>query len=474
MPGLAAKSTRSLLVDERGLALPFALGVTIILSTLAAGIFTYVTMNQGAARRAQADQRAYGLAETGLSYALSRLQNTANPYDPSAVPSTTVSLSGGSTTYSGSLSGTTWTLTGQGTVFNPSGPHAANVVRTVSAQARITTATQADMRPWSYLFVDQPVGCLALGNSVTLDVALYVRGNLCLENNSEIWSPAVHLLGSLSVHNSAQIGSPGSPISEFEATGTCSYGGSVTSCGPPSHVYASTLGTAPPTIAKPTADLGYWYSHADLGPASPCASFPGGFDNDATLNVSRGDVDLTPASAYDCRKVVGGQTVAELRWQPGSPGTLTVKGTIYVDGNLTWSNLNLVQYDGRATIYASGRLVMQNRADLCGVPACDASWDPRVDLIVFVAGSVVAGGGTTPIGGAVGNHVNFQGALYIVNDFEMDNNTTIWGPVITRSATISNSALIHAPPFPIEYMTGMPAATHTVTTTPLVRGSYSG
>ncbi len=70
--------------------------------------------------------------------------------------------------------------------------------------------------------------------------------------------------------------------------------------------------------------------------------------------------------------------------------------------------------------------------------------------------------------------MNFQGALYIVNDFDMDNNTTVWGPVITRSATINNSALIHAPPFPIQWMDGMPAATQTVTKVQVVQGSYAG
>ena len=117
---------------------------------------------------------------------------------------------------------------------------------------------------------------------------------------------------------------------------------------------------------------------------------------------------------------------------------------------------------------------IKNRADICGVPACDATWDPRVDLLVFVAGSLVSESSTTAIGGDIGNHVNFQGALYIVNDFDMDNNTTIWGPVITRSTTISNSALIHAPPFPIQFMEGMPGATQTVVTVEPVQGSYSG
>jgi Tfp pilus assembly protein PilX len=477
VPDSPLSAIRRALADERGLALPFALGVMVVLSALAAGIFTYVTMNQGTARRVQADQRAYGLAETGLSYAFSTLENAADPYNAGSVPSTTVTLPTGTVTYVGALSGTTWTLTGTGSARNPSGPHAANVVRTASAQAQVTTSTVPDMRPWNYLFVDQPAGCITLGNSVTMDVALYVKGNLCLTNNSQIDSPAVHLLGNLYVENSAQIGSVASPISEFRATGTCSYAGSVTTCGPPSHVYAGTVGTNPPTISKPVADLPYWYANAQLGPRSNCTSgsFPGGFDNDSTLNVSRGEIDLTPASAYDCRKLDGaGNIVAQLKWQPGSPGTLTIKGVIYFDGHLSWSNLNLIQYDGRATIYGSGQIRIKNRADICGVPACDASWDPRVDLLVFVAGSLISQSSSDPIGGDIGNHVNFQGAMYIVNDFDMDNNTTIWGPVITRSTTISNSALIHAPPFPIEYMQGMPAATQTVTNVDPVQGSYSG
>ena len=129
MPHTPLSALRRVLGDERGLALPFALGVMVVLASLAAGIFTYVTMNQGAAKRATADQRAYGLAESGLSYAFSKLENAADPYNGTSVPSTTVTLPGGTVTYVGALSGTTWTLTGTGTVANPSGPRAANVVK---------------------------------------------------------------------------------------------------------------------------------------------------------------------------------------------------------------------------------------------------------------------------------------------------------------------------------------------------------
>jgi Tfp pilus assembly protein PilX len=474
---LRLTAVRERLRDERGIALPLALGVTLVLSTLSAGIFAYVTSNQSSAERSRADQRAYGLAEAGLSYAFSTLSSTPDPYDAESLPQATVNLPGGSVTYTGSLSGNTWTLTGVGTVANPTGPSAAPVTRTVSAQAQVTTSTEPDMRPWNYLFIDQPSSCITLGNLVTLDLAIYVRGDLCMENNSQVWSPAVHVIGSLYMNNSAQIGSSGSPISEFAATGTCHYSGTPVECGPASSVYASKIGTLPPSIAKPIADLGTWYTDADLGPMSSCTSgsFPDGFDNDTTLNVSRGEVNLTPNTAYDCQKVVNGELVAQLKWEPGSPGTLTVKGTIYFDGHVSWSNLNLIQYDGKATLYASGQVRIKNRADLCGVPACDNTWDPREDLLVFVAGSLVSETSSDPLSGDIGNHVNFQGAIYAVNDLDLDNNTTIWGPLITRSATISNSAELKAPPFPIdEYMLGMPTVERTVVSVSPIEGSYAG
>ena len=470
-------AVRRKLGDERGLALPLALGVTVVLSSLAAAIFTYVTGNQGAAERSSADQRAYGLAEAGLSYAFSTLGNAADPYNATSVPSTTTTLSGGTTTYSGTLSGTTWTLTGVGTVANPSGPSAANVVRTVSAQAQVTTSTVPDMRAWNYLFIDQPSGCITLGNSVTIDMALYIRGDICLNNNAQIISPAVHVTGNVYVNNAAHIGTPADPIDEFMAAGTCSYAGIPTTCGPPSQIYADTIGTAPPSIDKPSIDLPYWYANADLGPLSSCTtgSFPSGFDDNTTLDVSLGEVDLTPSSAYDCRRVEGGVEVARLSWTPGSPGSLNIKGVIYIDGHITWSNLNLIVYDGRATIYASGQIRVRNRADLCGVAACDATWDPRVDLLVLVAGSLISEITGSDIGGDIGNHVNFQGAIYAVNDFQMDQNTTFWGPVITRSASIANSTFMNAPPFPIaEYMLGMPVAMMTVIEVDPITGSYAG
>ena len=481
-----SSAIRRSLGDERGLALPYALGVTMVLSALAAGIFTYTTMNQGAAKRQAADQRAYGLAETGLSYALSTLQNSGPTY--TSVPAlsgsgTTVNLTGGSTRYWGTLSGTVWTLNASGTVYNPTGPGSSNVVRNVSLQAQITTTTTGDTRPYEYLFVDQPSGCFTLGNSVSVQTSMYVRGDLCLTNNSIVSAPAVHVIGNVNVNSpQASVGASGSPIPDFSISGECYREGALTSCpsSTTSRVWAGAYGSTPPVITKPTIDLPYWYTNADLGPMSPCAAFPGGFDTDSTLNVSRGNVELTPATGYDCVKTdAGGNVVGRLKWAPGGtpsqPGKLTIAGVVFIDGNLTWSNLNVIEYDGRGTIYASGTLTIKNQADMCGVAACDATWQPSLDFLTFVVGSLETDGTYDPLSGDIGNRVTFQGALFLKNDYDQDNNSTIWGPIIARNATITNSSLFMSLPGPLGGLPpGVPADTMTITTVELVSGSYAG
>lgn len=65
MPHGQLTATLRRLRDERGVALPMALGATVVLTALAAAIFLYASTNQSAAERSRADQRAYGLAEAG-------------------------------------------------------------------------------------------------------------------------------------------------------------------------------------------------------------------------------------------------------------------------------------------------------------------------------------------------------------------------------------------------------------------------
>ena len=102
-------------------------------------------------------------------------------------------------------------------------------------------------------------------------------------------------------------------------------------------------------------------------------AFPAGSTTTRRSTSSRGNVDLTPATAYNCVKTdAGGNVVASAHVGSGrerrrSRESSRSQGVIFIDGNLTWSNLSNIEYDGRGTIYASGTLTIQNQADLCGV-----------------------------------------------------------------------------------------------------------
>jgi hypothetical protein len=142
---------------------------------------------------------------------------------------------------------------------------------------------------------------------------------------------------------------------------------------------------------------------------------------------------------YDCRVVDGmGATVGRLSWSPGSPGTLTIAGTIFFDGNIHVAQD--ATYSGRATIYTSGTVTLDLNAELCGVAACDATWSPDTNLLLFAAGS-----STDTVGFLLRNNAVYQGAAYVVNDYQLSNNATNWGPVVARQFTIENNAGLTKP-----------------------------
>ena len=96
-------------------------------------------------------------------------------------------------------------------------------------------------------------------------------------------------------------------------------------------------------LEKPPVDLPYWYENAKPGPRQACTTQTGSspaFDNDDVMNRSlTSPVNLTPALAYDCVVKDGqGNVVGRIAWTPGSPGTLTIAGTIFFDGNIEFQN----------------------------------------------------------------------------------------------------------------------------------------
>jgi hypothetical protein len=86
-----------------------------------------------------------------------------------------------SSLYSGEYTTETsvWTLTGTGTVTNPSG--GTPITRTASSQVRVVDApVNSTTDAWTYVFSDETSSCMGVSDTAEIDAPLYVRGSLCL------------------------------------------------------------------------------------------------------------------------------------------------------------------------------------------------------------------------------------------------------------------------------------------------------
>lgn len=456
------------------MALPMALGTSLVLGTMATSAVAYSSWNYGSSARSNAEVQALALAEAGLNYAYSTLYNASPPTDPLAVPDRTVTLETGTARYYGVLNGSTWTLTGIGTAVNPTGRRSAAVVRVVSGRVTLGSALVSSRNNgvWNYVYADATSGCTTLSNSVRVDVPLYVRGDLCISNTASVTGGALRVGGTLTVTNSGTVGSSAEPIYEASIAGGCRYGNSGpfhTPCTSADHVYAQVVDATPPPFTKPAVDLAKWYRDSQPGPLHGCTtgSFPGGFDNDTVMNHSRPPVDLTPTTAYDCRVLdESGFEVGRLAWNPATEA-LTLRGTIFFDGDIVFSQQNEVVYSGQATIYTSGIVDMSNHNEICGAPGCPDSWNPNQSLLAFVAGSISGEQNSV----VIGNYTYFQGAIYGVNDYREGNNSQVWGPVIARQVYLQNSTVLNYVPIDT-LLPGMPATYEETVTLTNVPGSW--
>jgi Tfp pilus assembly protein PilX len=450
------------LADQAGFALPLVIGASMILGITGTTAMIYTTSNVRTAASSKADERAFALAEAGLNYAYSTLYNAPDPTMPGAVPVRSEQVEDGTITWWGTLDTqtNTWTLNGRGDLPNPAG--GMNVIRVARGRASIqsTSVGSANNAIWNYVYAEAPTSCMTLSNSVNVNVPLYVKGNLCLQNSAQISgvNTVLQVGGTLTLNNSAHVGTLSSELAEAHIGGGCSLGAAQphTPCRPSDSVYSTLAPDSTLTnLEKPPIDLAYWYENARPGPKQACTSqvgTPPAFDNDGLMNRSLpGAVDLTSGLAYDCQvKDAKGDLIGRIAWTPGSPGTLTIAGTIFFDGNISFKNLTNAVYVGRATIYASGTISLANSTTLCGVVGCDSNWQATQNLLAFVAGS-----STDSIGFSIANSSTFQGAIYAVNDYSEQNGAIVWGPIIARQVFLSNNTSNHYVPLGT-LLSGMP------------------
>jgi hypothetical protein len=428
--------------------------VLFVLSIVAASAVEYATHGSQAAAVDAARAKSFSLAESGINYAAAILNNPVNdPTNSSILPSSSspasVTLDGGTTSYWGSYNSSSmiWTVTGKGTVRNPSATNALS--HTITEQFQVNSSTNNGA--WNYLYTQPPAGsCFSLANSVKINEPLFVRGDLCMDNSSQVTSGAgnVYVSGTITIASgaSASVGTSASPVPNLHVGGGCRIGtGSFnTPCTSAQHVYATNQDTnVPATPTKPSVNLNYWYTNAQPGPMHNCTtgSFPGGFDTgDGVMNTSLPSaVDLMPSSAYNCTVTSGGQTIGQIAWSPGNPGTLTIKGTIFFDGNISMTGSARGLLSGSGTIYASGTINMAGSTQICGVfnaGSCDwSNWNPNTNMLVMVAGST----GTTP-DLTLGQSAQYQGGLYASTDFSQGSSVKVQGPVVANNMYISASS----------------------------------
>lgn len=459
---------------QDGISLVMAVGVLGVLSMSGATLVQYANSNNRSSEYSKDNSDAYGLAEAGIHEALGVVfEKKNNPLNPYLLPSTTSTYDGGSVTWSGTLNQNSnpakWTITSASTVRNPTG--AGDIRRALTIQVRVTPTNTQPLgnNGWNYIMsTGTSEACdLHLVNNAIIGSPLYAAGDLCLDNTAKITGGPLLAHGQLVLKNALNtVGTSAAPINKAHVKAGCQYKNNPihSPCSSADNVFASEIGTAPETIDFPVADWEAWYLESSPGPHFPCVTVTGtppAFDNDAAAPTAPkseklakrnrsvpGTFHLTPPSSYTCRTPGG-----ELSWNAGAK-KLTVSGTVYIDGNAYVGNGLTNSYDGHATIYLSGSLLLKG-SQLCAIASgstCDwTTWNPNNELLVFVAGDK-GGGGQTDVNADTSIEVksaHFQGGLYAaqkVNFSTAAGDPQMQGPILAPKIVIAQSITTYSWP----------------------------
>ena len=381
-----------------------------------------------------------------------------------------------------------WVIQSTGSVPNPTGPGVAPVTRTIRAKVPVIIGPTQDVPPgvlnWLYSTTDATSlnsvdirspfytrGNLLIGNGVNVYAPLYVTcvdprvalppsiaspcpstaGNVRMENTGEVFTGATVAIGGQLTQTSPQNTVGKNPIAQriSEAhivngceTSTLAYNAS---CQWDLHKVFVTGGSGDrimppdPVPVPPTINWPFWYQFGSPGPTWGCDSgtTPMLDNNGVQDNSVPAIFNLVQGTSYSCKTLSG-----ELTWNAASK-TLTIKGTIYIDGSVkvekSWGGQEAALYQGQGTIYMSGSLEVKNTA-LCAVVAgngkdCNtATWNPNANALIFVAKSRGTDLGTQAAAGNNSVEVKssqFQGVLSGEYDILSETTSVVQGPVIS-------------------------------------------
>ncbi len=482
MTTLPASASRAPLHDERGIALVMTLLITASFAITTMAIAALMVSNERASGRDRDSARAFNVAESGINTALSVLsQQDTSGSQPvgSTLSSTSFAIDGGSGTYSATKTGALeWTVSASGT--SPNGAVSRELEVKVSAQTVTSGTAASPVYGWGFFMGSTTPDCVTIsgsgnniGNSALLTVPVYTAGSLCLSGGGAplIAEPSTSAGGTIPLYvggkfrtsgNSSPAGTSAKRLASATIVGGCqiSFHGwkdvicsqqGVPTSGTGSGIWANSYSSTPMTLTKPTIDPASWYTNAKPGPNSPCGAGstvgPLTFDNDTTRNTSLGSkrlLMLTGSSGsgndFDCKVYDGsGNLVGRIAWTFGTPGTLVVQGTVFIDGNLTFAGNDKAVYTGSGTIYVNGTVSMSNGARVCGAAMvgtnCSGNWDPATNALMLIA--VNAGSAATAFDMA--GDSQFEGLAYAVGKYSAGNSAYVSGPVIADTGTLSGN-----------------------------------
>jgi Tfp pilus assembly protein PilX len=436
---------------ESGQALVLGLVTMAVLATLTTAAALQVTVNHRSAGHSADADKAFAIAQLGLSYAEGRLYAAAAAHTAPATGATSYSQDGGTgsyTTYVG-VDGTTWTMTATAT-YN-------GISKTVSAQANVPSPVSInDGSVWNYLYADSNSGCTSLSQSTVITVPIFIRGNLCLSNSAQITGANVEVGGNVSFLNTSSIGTSTQKIDTLQVAGTCNgvAPGTGTCDGNHAPVWATHVqNSLTVSLSKPPVDFGARYSSTIPGPATGhgCGAgstgIPAGFfDNDSVQNNSISNLATTlfGNSDYVC-KDSSGATV--LSWNH-STNTMTINGSFYFDGNLTVGGSQTINYTGQGTIYITGTVAFNGSSGICGIANCTQSWNPDANGIIFIAGCWHSNSNGTTLVTYAGDGIycidvntskTVQFGSWVGTDYAMRSGSNM-GPVLADTLTLASGA----------------------------------
>lgn len=349
----------------------------------------------------------------------------------------------GTATYSGvyttNANPTYWTISATGYSHSTGAVRARRLTATVPVTT--TTNLPANVAVWNHVISTAPPGSGCemdlSGTNVSVDVPLYVTGDLCLSGmNAAIQESAggqpvdLNVVGKLVLAGTnSKIGTDAArPITSGAVGGGCatSIGGAPVPC--TSLKYWVRTPHAVQTLTPPTADPD-WYANAEPGPRHPCLAgtspaplSSAAFDTDTIANGSAATFNLTPSTSYKCVSSAG---TGQLSWN-ATTRVLTISGTVYFDGSIQITQSGT--YSGLGTIYANGTIsLVGTNTTFCATSGCNFSaWQPNSTMLILAA----LGAGEISLSGT---NTKFQGGLFTAPTATIalaGTNVAVQGPII--------------------------------------------